>query len=80
MSELVCLNCGREMEYDWAPCPNCGWKSPEPWDEAKGEDEEFRPNPKAGFLSKPRHWIQGTVWILFAAGLVGLLAWLFHSH
>ena len=26
--EVVCLECGAEMPYDWAPCPHCGWKAP----------------------------------------------------
>jgi hypothetical protein len=79
MSELVCLNCGREMEYDWAPCPNCGWKPPEPW-EATQEEEEENPVSNGTLLSKTNPWIQGTVWLLLAASLVGLLAWLFHSR
>lgn len=79
MSGLVCLNCGREMEYDWAPCPNCGWKPPEPWEEDEREGGE-NPASNGALLSKTRPWIQWTVWLLLAAGLAGLLAWLFRSR
>ena len=78
MSGGVCLNCGREMEYDWAPCPHCGWKAPEPWEEPQGEEGDG-PTSDGTLLSKNRPWIRGTIWVLLAAGLAGGLAWLFRS-
>ena len=77
MSEMTCLNCGREMQYDWAPCPNCGWKPPEAWENSAEEEEnEGRPHPT--LLSKKRPWVQWTVWLLVAAALVGLLIRFLH--
>ena len=76
MSDLVCLNCGKEMEYDWAPCPHCGWKPPQSWEEAP---EEEGPPSRDALLSKTRPWIQGTAWILLAAALVLLAVWLLRS-
>jgi hypothetical protein len=75
MSELVCLECGKEMEYDWAPCPHCGWKAPGPWEEPDGEYGEAAPAPRA-LLAKPRSWIRTTAWVLLAAGLAAAL-WFF---
>ncbi len=73
MSEYVCLQCGKELEYDWAPCPNCGWKPPEPW-EITQEDEEFYEEKIT--LDKPRPWVQITTWLLLALGLLGLILFL----
>ena len=75
MSELVCLKCGKEMEYDWAPCPHCGWKVPEPWEEAEAEPLTTKP-----LLAKPNPWIQWTTWCLLVAALVTLFLWLFASR
>lgn len=74
MSELVCLQCGKEMEYDWAPCPHCGWKAPGPWEES-AEEEPIAGKP---LLTKPHSWIQWTAWFLLAVALAGLLFWFFH--
>jgi len=73
MSGLVCLKCGKEMEYDWAPCPNCGWKVPEPWEEADEEGEGSPAGSHGAILSKPRKWISRTVWGLLLAGLAVLI-------
>jgi hypothetical protein len=69
MPEGVCLECGAEMPYDWAPCPQCGWKALEAW-EVEGEPGEKKPAP--GFLSSPRPWIGWTVWLLLGLCLIGL--------
>ena len=73
MDELVCLNCGKEMEYDWAPCSHCGWKPPEPWDSS----EEAPLEGGHAILSSPRKWIRLTAWSLLAVSLVGLLLYLY---
>lgn len=75
MSELVCLNCGKEMEYDWAPCSHCGWKPPEPWEEPEEEDSA----PQKMLLAKPRPWIQWTAWLLLGSALLALLRWFFRA-
>lgn len=64
MNDLVCLECGKEMEYDWAPCSHCGWKAPETWE----EPTEGTP-PGRAILSKPNNWMKWTVWLLLALGL-----------
>ncbi|HVZ80018.1 MAG TPA: hypothetical protein VHE12_04365 [bacterium] len=64
MSDTVCLQCGKEVEYDWAPCPHCGWKAPEPWEEPEEEQ------PSRTVLQKPNRWMKWTVWILLILGLV----------
>jgi hypothetical protein len=71
MSEGVCLQCGSEMPYDWAPCPNCGWKAPDTWE----ADEEPGQNPKTlqVALSKRQPWIGPMVWILITVLLLGLV-------
>jgi hypothetical protein len=73
MSGLVCLNCGKEMEYDWAPCPHCGWKPPEPW------EEEEENTPSHPVLQKPNPWVKWTTWILLVLGLGALLLRVFRS-
>jgi hypothetical protein len=73
MDEMVCLQCGKELEQDWAPCPHCGWKAPESWEEA---EEESPATPKA-LLAKPRKWISLTAWVLLAAALAGFLIFKF---
>ena len=72
MSDFVCLECGKEMEYDWAPCPHCGWKAPEPW-----ETTEEIPERKIT-LDKPNPWVKGTVWALLLATLIGFFSF-FHE-
>ena len=78
MDELVCLKCGKEMPYDWAPCPNCGWKTPEFWEESEEEPEEGSPSSKyAAFSkSKPLNWVKVTILILLVLALSGLV-WMF---
>jgi hypothetical protein len=69
--EGVCLECGTEMPYDWAPCPNCGWKAPDAWEteaEIGGNTEDL-----PVFLSKDSSWISRTVWILLAILLLGFV-------
>lgn len=73
MDELVCLQCGKELEYDWAPCPHCAWKPPEAW-EMDPEDEEISGRKIA--LDKPRPWVQRTSWLLLALTLLGLIVFL----
>lgn len=73
MGELVCLQCGKEMEYDWAPCPHCGWKPPEPWEEM-AEDEGDSP-VKSTLMAKPNQWIQWTAGVLLGIALLGLVFW-----
>ena len=73
MSESVCLECGAEMEYDWAPCPRCGWKPPENW-EADGEMEELDGEPQPGIMAKPRRWIAWTAWVMVVLVAVWLIA------
>jgi len=86
MPETICLECGTEMPYEWAPCPECGWKAPDSWE----MDEDISPAKTAssGLLSKlvvsaqsesnpHRPWISWTAWILLGLlclGL-GLTAW-----
>ena len=73
MSEAVCLQCGKEIQYDWAACPHCGWKAPENWEEP---DEEGEMSAPQGVLSKPRPWIAVTAWVVLAAALAGLVLYL----
>jgi len=70
MSEFVCLECGAEMEYDWAPCPKCGWKPPENWEAEGDEVESLDSDVRPGVMSKPRGWITWTAWLM--VGLVAL--------
>jgi hypothetical protein len=70
MSEVVCLECGAEMEYDWAPCPKCGWKPPENWEAEGDEVESLDAETRPGMMAKPRGWITWTAWVL--VGLVAL--------
>lgn len=72
MSELVCLQCGKELEYDWAPCPHCGWEVPNSWEEP---DEEYKVSSRA-ILAKPRTWIRATTWTILAAALAWVVLWL----
>jgi len=74
MSDLVCLQCGKDMEYDWAPCPHCGWKVPGPWEESA----EQYPTADKPLMSKSSPWIQWTALVLLALALIGLFIWLFH--
>ncbi len=74
MDEMVCLHCGKEMDYEWAPCPHCGWKPPEEWEISQEESEENLSSPR--FLSSPRKWIRLTAWIVLAAALCGLFIYL----
>ncbi len=76
MDELICLNCGRGIAYDWAPCPHCGWKTPESWEESAEEPQEDTPASRNAVLAKPRRWIQGTVIVLLAMALAGLIGWI----
>ncbi|HTC21582.1 MAG TPA: hypothetical protein VK859_12085 [bacterium] len=71
MAQSVCLECGAEMPYDWALCPNCGWKAPDAWDRDGEADREIKNSP--AFLSKPRPWIGTTVWILLGVLMSGLV-------
>jgi hypothetical protein len=86
MDELVCLKCGKEMPYDWAPCLNCGWKAPESWEESEeepferpsapqGRSQDGTPASKYAVLtkSKPLNWIKVTILILLIATLSGLI-------
>jgi uncharacterized membrane protein YvbJ len=77
MSDSVCLNCGGEMEQDWAPCPKCGWKVPETWEESAEEPEEGTAASRNAILAKPRSWIEWTALFLLALGLAGLVLWMF---
>jgi len=76
MSDLVCLECGKEMEYDWAPCPHCGWKAPGAWEESGEEPEGGAPASRHGALRIPGKWIRLTAWCLLAAFLTGLVLYL----
>ncbi len=76
MDKLVCLQCGKEFEYDWAPCPHCGWKAPESWEESEEEQENDPASGKA-LLEAPRKWISLTAWILLGAAFAGLWFYLF---
>ena len=67
MSESVCLECGWEMEYDWAPCPKCGWTAPAAWEDGAEEPEEGTPASRHAVLSSPKKWIKASAWILLAA-------------
>jgi hypothetical protein len=70
MPEGVCLECGAEMPYDWAPCPQCGWKAPNAWEmDGEPEDETIQ---SPGMLSSPRPWIGLTVWVLIGFLVLGL--------
>ncbi len=73
MSESVCLECGAEMPYDWAPCPQCGWKVPDAW-EAEETGETI--GPSQGLLSKPQPWIGITAWVVIALLVFGFLFYL----
>ena len=72
MSESVCLQCGKEMPYDWAACPECGWKAPESWETPEEEEPSARPI----VLSKFRSWTKTTAWIILAVFLAGFLMYL----
>jgi len=72
MSESVCLQCGGEMPYDWAACPECGWKAPEAWETP---EEGEVPAPK-GVLSKSNKWTKVTAWVVLAAFLFGFFLYL----
>jgi hypothetical protein len=67
----VCLECGADMTYDWAACPNCGWKAPDSWEMNEEISESLRES--SVFLSKNRAWVSPTVWILLAIFLLGLV-------
>jgi hypothetical protein len=69
----VCLECGAEMEYDWAPCPKCGWKPPENWEAEGDEVESLDGEPRPGVMSKPRGWITWTTLVLLFAILLFLI-------
>ncbi len=77
MSDLVCLKCGSEIPYDWAPCPECGWKAPSEWEESSEEPEEGSPASRHAVLSSPKKWIKRTAWFLITIGLILLLYHLF---
>jgi hypothetical protein len=62
MAETVCRECGAEIPYDWAPCPECGWKAPDAW-EAEGEEEESLPG---GIMAKPKSWIRWVAYFVLA--------------
>lgn len=70
MSETVCRECGADIPYDWAPCPQCGWKAPDAW-EAEDEEEE-QASRLGGVMAKPKRWIR---WVAYF--ILGVLAsWL----
>ncbi len=71
MSEGVCLKCGAEMPFDWAPCPQCGWKAPDAWEVS---EEEERNAPPRGLLIKPNNWIRWVAWLLLIPLMVLLLS------
>jgi hypothetical protein len=71
MADTICLECGAEIPYDWAPCPQCGWKAPDAWE--MEEETNRNLNDPPGFLSKPRSWIVSTVWILLGVLFLGLV-------
>ena len=81
MSELVCRECGTEMEYDWMYCPECGWKLPDSWEIPEEEDGPrvlpFKAPPRRFISLSSRKWIQATAWVLLAALLAGVWMW-FH--
>jgi hypothetical protein len=72
MGELVCLQCGREYDHDWAPCPHCGWKAPNGWEDSAEESEEGISASRYAVLAKPRKWIR---WAAFGLLGLGLLCW-----
>ncbi len=61
------------MEYDWAPCQNCGWKVPTSWETAQEDEEGLTQKPT---LAKPNAWVQITAWVLLIATVVWLLSWI----
>ena len=72
--KMACLRCGREMEYDWMTCPECGWRADGPW-----EDEDEIPTGGAD-----RHttglagsWVKWAAWILILVLAVLVLMGLF---
>ena len=71
MAESVCLECGAEIPYDWAPCPQCGWKAPNAWE---NPEEEEVVSKSDGVLSKPRRWIGWTAWILLGIFIFWILS------
>jgi len=62
------------MEYDWAPCPHCGWKVPATWENSETEDNENLVSKT--FLAKPHPWVQITVWTLLIITLISLISWI----
>jgi uncharacterized membrane protein YvbJ len=67
LAETVCRECGADIPYDWAPCPQCGWKAPDAWD-TEGE-EEAQDSHSRGVMAKPKRWIR---WVAFF--ILGILA------
>lgn len=43
----ACLECGLELEYDFAACPRCGWQPPAAWslDEEGDAPQGFKHSP-----------------------------------
>jgi hypothetical protein len=64
------------MEYDWAPCPKCGWKQPGAWEEASEEPEEGTPASRHAVLSSPKKWVYVTAWAMVLLVSVWLISFL----
>lgn len=58
----ACLECGLELEYDFAACPRCGWQPPAAWslDEVEEEPERFK---RSAVMKKNRLWLR-VGWVL----------------
>jgi len=59
--KFACLRCGREMDYDWLPCSECGWKSTDPWDDEEGREGSQAPPRKATLTGR---WVKWVGWTL----------------
>jgi uncharacterized membrane protein YvbJ len=69
----ACLKCGAELEHDWMPCPNCGWKAPGPWSPDSEEPEEASDQARFRAFSKKTPWMRLLAVFLFLILLWGLL-------
>lgn len=71
----ACLECGSQIEHEWAACPRCGWKAPEAWEAEDDAEEEAVPRHRAGVMAKPRAWVRVLAWAVL--GFIAL--WLYSN-
>ena len=78
----ACLECGAELEHDWMPCPNCGWKAPGPWDDQSSEPEPESDQAKFRAFSGKKPWMRILALLLFIVILIlwGFMNWFGHGR